>query len=69
MIYEEQIPRSEGVCRGCGASAAWRILFAIGPRISPEKVDLCNRCIVELAAITNQRALLAKTRIGLELKG
>lgn len=52
----EKIPGDGGLCRGCGGEAHWRIMWAIGPRIGPEKVDLCEGCVVELERLATKRA-------------
>lgn len=63
MIYLEALaPTQTQLCRGCGDTARHVIVFAIGPKISPETVPLCDDCADELGALAEQRRLLIRSR-------
>ena len=61
-VYYETAGDPAPLCRGCGSTAKWNIVFAIGPHITPEVVALCDVCTEELGNLAEQRRLLVQSR-------
>jgi len=70
VIRIEPAQSGMSLCRACGAQSSWRILFEIGQKVSPERVDLCEDCALELGGAAERLRLhLVGKRLASRVRG